>query len=537
MNPGISIWNRLLGVMVVMLAIIGVLLLWQSRSDWAASEKLLRSVAASRHVSLYSTSRMISRSLESFAYEYSRDTLQGLPANDDIVHAARDAKVDFFAVLRPDLSVAFAREFKNKLAPEALIPSPSILRYLANEGEDALFFSTSVGGGPLQCAFAPLKSDNDQPTGYLICGRYWDRVYMTSLGESTGATLQAFPVTEINAHPPGFINSSREYRATEVGLGAMGQPVFAYTATFDLSAEQVILRQRREAMNRIAFGVLGILVLFFAVLWKWLAYPVRLVSEALEKDDPTVLKPILNEDYDWSRIAQRLTESTEARLELTREVHRQQEQARIQEETALVRETLARDLHDGVIQSVYAVGLQLERANAMAQRDPAKTMDRINDCKDTLNSIIRELRGFIKGLTPAPLQGQSLHNALEQLVIHARKSTDTAIDIRINPGACLALTTAQALHIYQLSRELLSNAIRHAEAKNIVLRLSHEPDAVELSIVDDGVGFDHEDLRLEGRGLANIQDRARQMSAYVKIMSRPSTGTRVHIKVPIIDKP
>lgn len=529
-----SIWNRLLGVMVVLLALIGGLFLWQAHNAGDAAEKLLRATAAERQDNFSRVNRLISRSLEAFAIETSASSLNALPPSDAFARAAQEAQADIVAVIQPDVTVARLQETRGKLAPNTALPSANILASLVKQGERTLFFSPSPIG-PIQFAFTPLApaEGETQPSGYLLAGRYWDRLFLTKLGQAAEAEVQSIPVSLINDRPTGFTDNQQRYRFTDVGVGPLGQPVFAYTATFDLGQPLAIIRENRETQRRIAFGVLGVLVLFFAMLWKWLAYPVRLVAEALETDDPTVLKPILNEDYDWARIAQRLTESSEARLELTREVRRQQEQARIQEETARVRESLARDLHDGVIQSVYAVGLQLERANTLIERDPEKCHSRIDDCKNSLNGVISELRGFIKGLTPEPLRGQSMLDALEQLVIHSRKSTDASIDMQISPEACEALDTAQALNLYQLSRELLSNAIRHAQAHNIRLRLSHEGDAVLLRVSDDGIGFDPETVKSGGYGLGNLQERARQIGANVRVMSNTPNGSIVQVRVPI----
>ncbi|WP_309400398.1 sensor histidine kinase [Cerasicoccus maritimus] len=533
MNPGISIWNRLLGFMVVMLVCVGGLLIWQHKEGQKSGENLLRTAASQRQLTLKRVNRIISRSLENFALTQGRQTLEQLIKQPDLATSARDADIDYLAVIRPDASIALSQDLRRGEANAALAPNQQTLAYLIEQGENALFFAPSPRS-PLQCAFTPLQPGNSgQPSGYLLVGRNWDRLFMTNLSMSAEAHIQTIPLNSVNALPSGFLDGNREYRITEIGVGPMGQPVLAYTATFNLNRELDIIQQNQTRHRQISLAVLGVMMLFFAVLWKWLAYPIRLVSEALETDDPTVLKPILNEDYDWARIAQRLTESSEARLELAREVQRQQEEARIREETAHVRESLARDLHDGVIQSVYAVGLQLERANLMTSRNPDKAKERINDCKNSLNGVISELRGFIKGLTPEPLQGKSLQDALEQLVIHTQKSTEAKLHIHISPEACEALDTAQSLQLYQISRELLSNAIRHARAQNIQIRLAYDGESVQLLVIDDGIGIDETQRRPDSRGMTNLQDRARQMGSIVKVSINTPTGTRIRVTVPL----
>lgn len=528
MDPGISIWNRLLGVMVVLLACVGGLFYWQAHSHANATDEFLQAEAKERREDFARTNRLISRTMEAFALELAQLPLSALPTDAAMTDAAAQADVDVYAIIDPAGNWLRAQDLSGK-GQQDLLAQAIPMSALVEEGRSSLFF-TLTPRGPLQCAFIPLAGEG-APSGYLLAGRYWDRVFLTQLGEATESIVQTFPISEVSARPTGFIEG-RQYRVTEMGVGPLGKPIFAYSAIFDLSESAAALEGGQAKTRRIFLAVMGVLVLFFAVLWKWLAYPMRLVSEALEKDDPTVLKPILNEDYDWARIAQRLTESSEARLALTREVQRQQEEVRIQEETARVREALARDLHDGVIQSVYAVGLQLERANMMLDRDPEKSRTRLTECKDSLNGIIGELRGFIKGLTPEPLRGKSLEDALEQLVIHVRKSTEATIDLQISEEACDALSTAQALNLYQLSRELLSNAIRHAQAKLIRLRISHEGDRVVLRVSDNGVGFDPAKIS-RGSGLTNMQERARQIGAVIKFSSNTPNGSITHVSVPI----
>ncbi len=519
--------------MVVMLAFVGALLFWQFRTEKKNSEELLRTAVSQRQATLQRVNRIVSRSMENFALEQSRSTLGDAPTLDAIQPIAQNANVDVVGYYQTDGDVAVIHDLKRGSTGQRPMISKASLDFLITNGEKALFFELTPQG-PLQCAFTPLAADaNGAPSGYLIVGRFWDRLFMTNLGMSAETLIQRIPIAAINETPTGFFNDGQEYRVTEIGVGAMGQPVLAYTATFGLNQELTLLQKNRNQLRQISFAIIGVMTLFFAVLWKWLAYPIRLVSEALETDDPTVLKPILNEDYDWARIAQRLTEASEARLQLTREVQRQQEEVRISEENARVRESLARDLHDGVIQSVYAVGLQLERAHMMTSRNPDKAKERINECKDSLNGIIGELRGFIRGLTPAPLQGKSLQDALEQLVIHTRKSTEANIHIHISPEACKSLNTAKSLEIYQLSRELLSNAIRHAQAKNIHVRLLFENDSVDLLVFDDGIGMTEGDGRPDSRGMTNIRERTRQIGANVKFSKNSPQGTRIRIILPL----
>ncbi|MEO0795998.1 MAG: histidine kinase [Verrucomicrobiota bacterium] len=541
MNPGLSIWNRLLGVMLVLVLSAGGLLFWQERIAERASERELRASIEDRQAAFQRTSRQLSQSLIDFVVVESRTSLPAKlesgragAVGAELETSADVARVDWFALFGTNGELLSLYNGTQRTPSENALPIPAAtLQSLANDGEDAMFFSAQFGI-PMQLVFSPVRSaDGDSNLGYLLAGRYWDRRYLTQLGNLVDAQINFVPLDRVGPAASGFIDGGISYQVTELGLGISGQPLFAYTVTYDLLEDRMEFAEVKGARRRVALGVVGLLVVFFAVLWKWLAFPLRLVAEALEKDDPTVLKPILNEDYDWARIAQRLTESSEARLELTKQVQRRQEQLRIEQETTKVRQSLARDLHDGVIQSVYGVGLQLDRVGRLAQKDPDKSRKSIRECQEQLNGIIGEIRGYIKGLDPKPLQGQGLKDALSQLVTNSQRSTDAKIVGDFDSESCEALSASEAINIYQIARELLSNAIRHSKASQIRIRMERLPKAVCLTVLDNGTGIDLEAARNKGNGLGNLENRARQMGGNIEFSNRHATGLSVSVTTPI----
>lgn len=194
---------------------------------------------------------------------------------------------------------------------------------------------------------------------------------------------------------------------------------------------------------------------------------------------------------------------------------------------------LGRDLHDDVIQSLYAVGLTIEAARADLQKTPDQADERLQQCLDGLNASIRDVRSYITGLSPEKLRRLNFANAVElfgrELGAGRRVSWDTTID----EDAATALTFEQTTEALQITREAISNALRHGQSDAITVRLHRNDAEVGLLIQDNGHGFDQSKQADDGHGLTNMQARAQQIGASLRIDSKPDEGTRIVITFPV----
>jgi signal transduction histidine kinase len=192
------------------------------------------------------------------------------------------------------------------------------------------------------------------------------------------------------------------------------------------------------------------------------------------------------------------------------------------QDLALVDERLriSRDLHDGIIQAIYAVSLSLEDVpELMEQGHDADAVDRIDRSIDRLHTTISDIRRFITGLGSGGY-GPPLRESLENLA---------AAD------AMAGLLAPEEEHeLVQIAREALSNVARHARASRASLSVRREGARITLIVEDDGVGFEPDARRTTGHfGLSNLKDRAAAVGGVAQIESAPGKGTRIIVKLPV----
>jgi signal transduction histidine kinase len=198
------------------------------------------------------------------------------------------------------------------------------------------------------------------------------------------------------------------------------------------------------------------------------------------------------------------------------------------------RERISRDLHDGIIQNLYGVGLSLEDVPEIMADDQAEAGARVERAIEAIHLAIQDIRNFIFGLRPELLEGASLIAGLAALVDEYRHNT--MIDVELNVpqpvGEPPAQVTGQLLAIVS---ESLSNVVRHSRASRatVGLTMAEAGPGYELRIDDNGVGFDPARVGKPGhQGLANIRDRASQIGATITIDSQPGAGSQVVVRVP-----
>jgi signal transduction histidine kinase len=197
------------------------------------------------------------------------------------------------------------------------------------------------------------------------------------------------------------------------------------------------------------------------------------------------------------------------------------------------RERMAEDLHDGVIQSVFAVGLNLERSRRLVATDPQESMTQLGTSIADLKRVIRDLRGYLVGLEPPISNGQELEAALMSLVGSMTSPGRLRFTLQTDARALELVTRDQATHLVSIAREAMSNSLRHsaASAGTLSLRLSEE--GVRLVVEDNGVGFEVSRPSQQGHGLKNMQARATKFGGRLNVRSEPGLGTTVVCMLPV----
>ena len=197
------------------------------------------------------------------------------------------------------------------------------------------------------------------------------------------------------------------------------------------------------------------------------------------------------------------------------------------------RERFGMDLHDGVIQSIYGVGLALENARALLRDDPTSAENNLKKAMEDLNRTIRDIRNYILDLRPRQLRGESLIEGLNRLISEFRQNTKVEISLAGPKDHLLDVPQINAMALFHICQEALANIAKHANAKKVTIDLWTTSDRALLEVHDDGRGFNLDETnKTVGHGLANMQTRVTNVGGDVDIITAPGEGTTILAWVP-----
>ena len=198
------------------------------------------------------------------------------------------------------------------------------------------------------------------------------------------------------------------------------------------------------------------------------------------------------------------------------------------------RERIGMDLHDGVMQSIYAVGLQLEAGVDRIEESPAESREIVERAIETLNNIIKDIRSYIMDLRPRVSIVADLPDAIRQLVEDVRVNTLVEVEFTVQGSVKGLINQTEAIALFHIAQEALSNVIKHSRATRVAVFLSAGERTAAVEVRDNGVGIDEERAEAYDRqGLRNMRDRARSVGANLSLDSRPGEGTTVRVELPV----
>jgi signal transduction histidine kinase len=191
------------------------------------------------------------------------------------------------------------------------------------------------------------------------------------------------------------------------------------------------------------------------------------------------------------------------------------------------------DLHDGIIQSIYGVGLALEGAKLTLNEDAEAAKERIHHAIDGLNEAIRDIRAYILDLRPRQLGNEGLLSGIKRLIAEYRANTFAEVNFTEPDSDLKDLPQTQSLALFHICQEALANAAKHAKAKKVQVAVWTTGERALMEIKDDGKGFDIGQMKTSiGHGLANMQTRAHAVGGDVDISSGNGDGTTILAWVP-----
>ncbi len=197
------------------------------------------------------------------------------------------------------------------------------------------------------------------------------------------------------------------------------------------------------------------------------------------------------------------------------------------------REELARNLHDNVIQMLFAVGLSLDVCRRMLDgMQGSRVRKQLERAVGDLNAVIKDVRSYLKGAQPSYMIPGRLAASLKKVTATLNRAGMIRYRLTIDPAAVGRLTPEQSAHLFYIAAEAMGNCLRHSGGREVAVSLRMHQQRVCLNIRDDGSGLRDAATERHGQGLANMRKRAEQLGAHLRIDSLTSGGTRVHLDVP-----
>lgn len=440
-------------------------------------------------------------------------------------------------VLRPDGSQVYGVvEGIDPSFGRLPLPVSSLIETLRRD-KFAHFFARNAAG-LMEFRAAPIQPTDDRervspPQGWFIIARLWDDSRIDTIQRVLAGTLA---IDDFHRTVPP-LEDPLMVRVQRALLDWQGVPVAVLRSDYYPTPLALLLKDNeKDKVLFLSFGgaVLGVLV--FA-LWRWVLRPLRLLENSMETKSKASLDSLqINPDI-FGRLAKLVAVSFSQRQALEKEVEeRRRAEAALRDSqqslvsSAELRSRLARDLHDGVIQSIYAAGLGLEGIRSVLRTDPAAAERRIDAAQLSLNQTIREVRSFIHGLEPEDQPRPDFAHSLRTLV--STLQSLHLLDIQCqNDLAPDRLKPREEVHALQIVRECVSNAIRHGRASRVTIKFAEVDSAPAMTVEDNGRGFDPADTNAtSGSGLKNLATRASEISARLEITSAPGNGTRVFLR-------
>lgn len=508
----------------VFLLSFGALLIIQGLQRRALGD-LLALEGRERAAMLAQAIALTSRPLADFTADYAQwDDMVRFVADPKQAWAAinLDASVgrfDLFGlwVLRPDGTLVYATRGEELPGSPPLPIAPAELAQLLRQPPEGTFF-VAVPDGVLELGLRPVQPSADlrrtsPPLGWLVAAKTWDARQIQLLAALLKSTVRlAPPGAPLPAAPAGSITLRHPLRRSDGTAAADLQ--------FTVHAEEVAVAERSHFASLLAFGLSWALsaLVVVAALYGWVLRPLAAIGRSLARNDPAAATPFGQRSDEMGRLA-RLVETAFA-------------QRTALERNLADRARLARELHDGAIQTVYATGMTLAGARRSLRTDPAAAERTIEDVRTALNATIRDLRRSIDGLEAEGSRAPRLSEAMRSILTLMQGIRSFAFVLEVDDAAADGLNEPLRLHLLQIVRETASNCARHSRATRFGVTLRRTDGTVHLLVSDNGDGLEPAPDARPGRGLANLADRTRELGGTLRVESVPGRGLELQLSLP-----
>ncbi|WP_272479975.1 sensor histidine kinase [Aquibacillus koreensis] len=240
------------------------------------------------------------------------------------------------------------------------------------------------------------------------------------------------------------------------------------------------------------------------------------------------LLPIFNK---LKRVKDYILEQTKRSQNLISERVKNQEEE-IEKVVSQERNRLARELHDSVSQELFAASMMVSAINEMLPNQSDITAKQLKQVETMIQQAQLEMRALLLHLRPVPLKDKTLKEGMKQLLGELKQKVPIEVQWEIEQ---VSLSRGVEDHLFRILQESVSNTLRHSKAHSLDILLMQRDNFVILRVADDGVGFEVEEHQASSYGLSNMKERAAEIGATLRIISVPNKGTRLEVRVPIID--
>lgn len=502
---------------------------WQHDLARRGADEILRTTQTERQELLDRVLTLVGASLETFARDYSLwDDMVEFAQNPEKTWASIniDASLPTFNavgawVFKLDGTKSYAIANLPGFEPDIVaLFTPEEIRTITARTRTPHFF-LEIPAGLLEVRGAPLQPSLDYdrqspPQGWFFVARRWDDKFLQTISHLNESDVR---ITAPDASPD-FPAHPVTLRVSHVLHDAAGQPLRVLHLDYHVDKlRRLVEVSTRDALPFLAYGVITIAIVVFA-LFLWVLRPLHLIGQSLSEDDARAIRPLLARRHELGRIARLVQTSAEQRASL---------QAMLAE-----RARLGRDLHDSVIQTIYACGMGVMSARLTLRSDPATSEQTLDQVGAQFNDVIHDLRSFIMGLEPEVLRHRTFRQALNAVVENFRSTHGAHFSLHIEDIAAERFTQPQQIHILHIVRECISNALRHGHATSVAISLRAENTNGIVEVVDNGRGFQPgSDPTRHGKGLSNLSERSKELAGNLLIDSLPGQQTRIRVSIPL----
>ncbi len=446
--------------------------------------------------------------------------------------------VDAVWIYKADGGLFYSFDMKTREEAEPLPPVARAARPSASQPWKRFFIRR--GGGFMEVQ-GGLVAQKGVPAGFFYAGRRWDAAHVIRLAQLTECRLRlAAAASGGEERAPARRHARSYFEFVQEYPGADGKPMLQVRAAYD----SPLLRSMHAYAQQQALGfVVSIVLLAFGgavLINSWVARPLTHLTTSFASADNRGIRKYIKTKTEFGRLAQLMADFFKQQMDLKKEVQaRRETEAALRESEKQVRRSaaersrMARDLHDGVVQALYAISLQLERAGRSLAKEKHALSQPLRQTENQLRQVISQVREFMRGVEPENISQKDLREALRGLTANLSRAYACEINLEADRFDPAWISREHTVNLFFAAQELLSNALRHARPARVTCRLFRREGRLRLEVEDDGAGFDAANISNEGRGLENIRRRIGDMRGDFAVETGAEGGTRAAVEIPL----